>query len=154
MLFIILPKTRRHQWLRWLCNNISLENGFGRWSNESLLFYTYIALNYIYRGLKYIHKSSQHAPILVWQLTVVQRESKTWTNGTGEGNHIENIYGDDVTITIYGLVPDYVVGRLTSRHWKKKFDPRSLFLIPTPPWLPLVKEWCHQCAFWLQSNPS
>ena len=134
MLFIILPKTRRHRWLRWLCNNISLENGFGRRSNESLLFYTYMALNYIYRGMKYIHKGSQHTPILEWQLTVVQRESKTWINSTGEGNHIENIYGDDVTITIYGLVPDYVVGRSTSRRWKKKFHPRSLFLIPTPPW--------------------
>ena len=84
MLFIILPKMRRHRWLRWLCNNsISLENGFGRRSNESLLFYTYIALNYIYRGLKYIHKGSQHAPILECQLTVVQRESKTWINSTG-----------------------------------------------------------------------
>ena len=119
MLFIILPKTRRHPWLRWLCNNISLENGFGKRSNESLLFYTYIALKYIYRGLKYIHKGSQHAPILDWQLTVVQRESKTWINGTGEGNHVENIYSEDVTITIYGLVPDYVVDRLTSCRWKK-----------------------------------
>ena len=115
--------------------DISLENGFGRLSNESLLFYTYIALNYIYRGLKYIHKSSQHAPILVWQLTVVQRESKTWRNGrTGEGNHIKNIYSNDVTITIYGLVPDYIVGRSTSCRCIKNFDPRSLFLIPTPPW--------------------
>ena len=140
MLFIILPKTRKHCWLRWLCNNISLENGFGRRNNESLLFYTYIALKYIYRGLKYIHKGSQHAPILDWQLTVVQRESKTWINGTGEGNHIENIYGDDVTITIYGLVPDYVVGRSTSRCWKRKIDPRSLFLILTPPWLFLFEK--------------
>ena len=40
---------------------------------------------------------------------------ETRINGTAEGNHIENIYGDDVTITIYGLVPDYVVGRSTSR---------------------------------------
>ena len=135
MLFIISPKTRRHRWLKWLCNiSISLEN---RRSNESLLFYTYIALDYIYRGLKYIHKGSQHAPILEWQLTVVQRESKTWINGTGEGNHIKNIYGDDVTITIYGLVPDYVVGRSTSHCWRKKIDPRCLFLIPMPPCSPI-----------------
>jgi len=38
---------------RWLCNNsISLENGFGRRGNETLSLYTYISLNYIYRGLK------------------------------------------------------------------------------------------------------
>ena len=54
-------------------------------------FYTYIALNYIYRGLKYIHKDSQHALIGECQLTVVQGESKTWINGTGGGN------GNDVT---------------------------------------------------------
>ena len=30
-------------------------------------------------------------------------------------------------------MPDYVVGRSTSRRWKKKFDPRCRFLIPTPP---------------------
>jgi len=26
----------------------------------------------------------------------------------------ENIHGDDITITIYRLVPDYIVGRSTS----------------------------------------
>ena len=31
-----------------------------------------------------------------------------------EGNHIENIHGDDVIITIYRLVPNYIVGMLTS----------------------------------------
>ena len=171
MLFIILPKKRRHWWLRWLCNNISLENGFGRQSNESLLFYTYIALKYIYRGLKYIHKGSQHASNLEWQLTVVQRESKTWINGTGEGNHVENIYSEDVTITIYGLVPDYVVDRLTSCRCKKKFNPRSLFSIPMPPWATLfslsmthcLSESClytfplpcwPQLVSWLCMNPS
>ena len=30
-------------------------------------------------------------------------------------------------------MPDYVVGRSTSRRWKKIFDPRCRFLIPTPP---------------------
>ena len=44
--------------------------------------------------------------------------------------------GDDVTITntIYRPVPDYVVGRSTSCCWEKKFDPRCLFWMPTPPW--------------------
>jgi len=41
---------------------------------------------------------------------------------------------DDVIISIFGLVPDYVVGRSASRRWKKKIDPRCRFLIPTPPW--------------------
>ena len=45
----------------------------------------------------------------------------------------EKFRGDDVIITIYGPVPDYVVGRSTSRRRKKKFDPRCRLLIPTPP---------------------
>ena len=32
----------------------------------------------------------------------------------------ENFHSNDAIITIYRHVPDYVVGRLASRHWKKK----------------------------------
>ena len=40
------------------------KKAFGRQGNESLPFYIYIALNYIYRELEYIHKGSHHAPIV------------------------------------------------------------------------------------------
>ena len=56
-----------------------------------------------------------------------------WHGGGKSCRKNLNIHGNDVTITIYRLVPDYVVGRSTSPRWKKKFDPRCLFLIPTPP---------------------
>ena len=51
-------------------NSFSLRNDFGRQGNESVPLYTYITLN-IHRGLKLIHKDSQHALIVELQLTVV-----------------------------------------------------------------------------------
>ena len=113
--------------------SVSLKHRFGRRDNRSLLFYTYIALDYIYRDWNIFTKVCNMPRLWSNNHLCYRGESKACKRHWGEKSYWKYL-GDDVTITIYRLVPDYVVGRSTSRSWKKKFDPRCFFLIPTPPW--------------------
>ena len=85
MLFILSPKTRRCRCLRWLYNNSISLENQSKMALEGEV--TPAVCTYII--LNDIYRGLKY--------------------------HVENIYGDDVTITIYRLVPDYVVGRSASR---------------------------------------